>query len=98
MPSDLPKRRVRVTHRGQHVPNLYTRPKSPADRREGNTFEVIFRDELGKQRQKTLSARNVQRAVAEAEDYRTLVRRGDVMPASRITFEEVAEEFFGLSE
>lgn len=92
------KRRVPVIHRGQRVPNLYTRPKPPTDRREGDTYEVVFRDEIGKQRQKTLQARTVQRAVVEAEEYRSQVRRGEIVVSSRLTFTEVAEEFFALME
>jgi integrase len=80
------------------VPNLYKRPKSPGDRREGDTFEVIFRDPLGTQRQKTLKARTLQRALVEAEEYRTQVRRGEIAPPSRLTFSEVAQEFFTLNE
>ena len=34
------KRRLPVDHRGQRVPNLYRRPKTANDRREGETFEV----------------------------------------------------------
>src|SRR5438128_1310076 len=92
------KRRLPVSHRGQRVPGLYRRPKRPSDRQDGDTFEVIFRDETGTQRQKTLSARTVQRAVAEAEEYRTQLRRGEVVIASRLTFAQVAEEYFAVTE
>src|SRR5262249_41018572 len=51
------KRRLPAVHRGKRVPNLYTRPKRSDDTRYGDTFEVLFRDESGKQRQKTLNAR-----------------------------------------
>ena len=98
MCADHRKRRLCVTHRGQRVPNLYRRPKPPTDHREGETFEVTFRDEAGKQRQKTLSARTVQRAVAEAEAYRTQVRRGEVIATSRLTVSDVAEEFFAITD
>ena len=91
------KRRLPVDHRGQRVPNLYRRPKTANDRREGETFEVIFRDETGAQRQKTLKSRTVQRAIAEAEDYRTQLRRGELVFSSRLTFGEVAEEFFQIT-
>ena len=74
------KRRQPAVHREQRVPNLYVRPKPPTDRREGDTFEVIYRDELGKQRQTTLRARTIQRAVVEAEEYRSKVRRGEILP------------------
>jgi hypothetical protein len=92
------KRRLPVEHRGQRVPNLYRRPKSAQDRREGDTFEVIFRDETGAQRQKTLKSRSLQRAVAEAEDYRTQLRRGELVVSTRLTFDEAAEEFFQITE
>jgi hypothetical protein len=92
------KRRLPVEHRGQRVPNLYRRPKAPHDRREGDTFEVIFRDMTGTQRQKTLKSRSVQRAIAEAEDYRSQARRGESVLCSRLTFAEVAEEFFEITE
>jgi hypothetical protein len=92
------KRRLPVEHRGQRVPNLYRRPKAAQDRREGDTFEVIFRDETGTQRQKTLTSRTVQRAVAEAEDYRTQLRRGEIVVSQRRTFGEAAEEFFEITE
>src|SRR5207248_429175 len=65
---------------------------------EGETFELIFRDSEGTQRQKTLDARTVQRAIAEAEQYRSKVRTGEVVSPSRLTFGEVAEEFFGITE
>src|SRR4051794_27007413 len=97
MPEHHPKRRLPVVHRNQRVPNLYRRPKRPTDRREDDTFEVIYRDETGKQRQKTLKARTVQRAIAEAEEYRTQIRRGEVVEASRLTVAEAAEEFFVLT-
>jgi hypothetical protein len=80
------------------VPNLYKRPKPLTDRREGDTFEVIFRDETGKQRQKTLEARTVQRAIAEAEQYRTQIRRGEVLASSRRTVGEVAAEWFVVND
>jgi integrase len=92
------KRRLPVHHRGQRVPGLYKRPKPPTDRREGDTYEVIFRDETSKQRQKTLKARTIQRAVVEAEDYRTQVRRGEIVVSSRLTMAEVAEEYFSLMD
>lgn len=92
------KRRERVVHRGQRVPNLWRRPKAADDRREGDTFEVIFRDDLGKQRQKTLRARTLQRAIAEAEEYRTQVRRGEVVASFRLTLSEVAIEYFAIFE
>jgi hypothetical protein len=92
------KRRLPVEHRGRRVPNLYRRPKSPADARNGDTFEVICRDETGRQRLKTLQARTVQRAVAEAEEYRTQIRRGELTPRSRVTVSEVAHELFGITE
>lgn len=98
MHSNDRKRRLPVEHRGQHVRNLYKRPKRPNDRREGDTFEVIFRDDSGKQRQKTLKARTIQRAVAEAEEYRTQIRRGELIPSTRQTFGEIAAEFFGITE
>jgi integrase len=92
------KRRLPVEHRGQRVPNLYRRPKAAQDRQEGDTFEVIFRDETGAQRQKTLKSRSLQRAVAEAEDYRTQLRRGELVVSSRLTFGEAAEEFLQITE
>src|SRR4051794_15139213 len=92
------KRRIPVIARGQRVPNLYKRPKREGDHREGDTFEVIFRDAAGKQRQKTLNARKLQRAIAEAEEYRTQVRRGELLSPSHLTFGEVAEEFLGITE
>jgi integrase len=98
MPVNDRKRRLPVIHRGQRVPNLYKRPKREGDRTEGDTFEIIFRDEAGKQRQKTLKARGIQRALVEAEDYRTQIRRRELVPSSRITFGEVAEEFLGITE
>ena len=92
------KRRLPVEHRGRRVPNLYRRPKSPADARNGDTFEVICRDETGRQRLKTLQARTVQRAVAEAEEYRTQIRRGELTPRSRVTVSEVAHDLFGITD
>jgi integrase len=92
------KRRLPVIRRGQRVPNLYTRPKSPSDRREGDTFEVIFRDDTGRQRQRTLRARSLRQAIEEAEEYRADLRRGDALPPSRLTFDEVAEEFFNVMD
>jgi hypothetical protein len=92
------KRRLPVTHRGQRVRNLYRRPKPPTDRRYGETYEVIYRDETGAQRQTTLRARTVQRATVEAEEYRAQVRRGEIVVRSRLTVEEVAGEFFELNE
>src|SRR5437588_432214 len=77
---------------------IYKRPKQPTDRCDGETFEVIYRDEAGSQRQKTLQARTVQRAIVEAETYRTQIRRGEVAAPSRLTVAEVAEEFFGITE
>lgn len=94
MPGHSAKRRVAVVHRGQRVPNLWKRPKKDGDKREGDTFEVVFRDELGGQRQKTLTARTVQRAIVEAEEYRSKVRRGEVVASSRLTLSEVAAEYF----
>src|SRR5436305_11397738 len=98
MPANHGKRREPVVHRGQRVPNLWKRPKKPTDHREGDTFEVIFQDELGKQRQKTLDSRTLQRAIVEAEEYRSQVRRGEVIASSRMTFSEVAAEFFAITE
>jgi integrase len=98
MQSDDRKRRISVINRGQRVPNLYRRPKPRTDRREGDTFEVIYRDVLGKQRQKTLKARTIQRAIAEAEAYRTELRRGEVIAPSRLTLSEVANEYFEIME
>lgn len=98
MPAHSAKRREPVVHRGQRVPNLYKRPKRAADKREGDTFELIHRDEAGKQRQKTLQARTVQRAIVEAEEYRTKVRRGEVSASSRLTLSEVAAEYFSRLE
>jgi len=92
------RRRIPVVHRGQRVPNLYKRPKAETDRREGDTFEVMFRDKERKQRQKTLQARTVQRALAEAEQYRTKIRTGELVSPSRLTFEEVAREYFEITE
>jgi integrase len=40
----------------------------------------------------------VQRAVVEAEEYRTQIRRGELVSPSRVTFGEVAEEFLGITE
>jgi integrase len=91
------KRRQPAIHRGQRVPNLYIRPKQPTDRREGDTFEVIYRDETGTQRQTTLKARTVQRAIAEAEEYRSKVRRGEILPPSNLTFGQVADEFLAIT-
>lgn len=91
------KRRLPVTSRGQRVPNLYRRPKAASDTIPGDVFEVIYRDDLGKQRQKTLNSRTVQRAVVEAEEYRSKLRRGEVV-ASRLTVSEIAVEFFDLTE
>jgi integrase len=90
------KRRLPVSNRGRRVPNLYRRPKRPGDTRYGETFEVIFRDEFGRQRQKTLKARTLQRAIEEAEEYRTLLRRGEVLPPSLISVDEVVEEYFAV--
>jgi integrase len=87
-----------VFHRGQRVPNLWKRPKKEADKREGATFEIVYRDELGKQRQKTLNARTIQRAIVEAEEYRSKVRRGEVVASPRLTLSEVAEEYFSRLE
>jgi hypothetical protein len=92
------KRRLPVVHRGKRVPNLYTRPKRPDDTAYGDTFEVVFRDDSGKQRQKTLAARSVQRAIEEAEEYRTQLRRGEVLPPSHITVDKVAGEYFDVLE
>lgn len=97
MHSNDRKRRLPVFHRGQRVPNLYKRPKPSTDRREGDTFEVIYKDETGKQRQRTLAARSVQRAIAEAEEYRTRLRTGELLPPSRLTVEDVANEFLGIT-
>src|SRR5579871_6680468 len=98
MPTNQSKRRMPVTYRSQRVPNLYKRPKPATDLREGDTFEVMYRDETGKQRQKTLEARTIQRAVVEAEEYRSKVRRGEVLPPSTLTFGDVANEFLGVTE
>jgi integrase len=92
------KRRLPVFQRGQRVPNLYTRPKHPSDRREGEAFEVIFRDETGQQRQKTLRSRSLRQAIEEAEEYRTELRRGEALPPSRLRFDEVVEEFFDVMD
>src|SRR3954467_1568229 len=97
MPGDSAKRRAPVVHRGQRVPNLWKRPKKDGDKSEGDTFEVVYRDELGKQRQKTLTARTVQRTKVEAEEYRSKVRRGEVV-SSRLTLSEVAAEYFARLE
>src|SRR4051794_26646256 len=78
------KRRLPVVHRGKRVPNLYTRPKRQSDTSYGETFEVVFRDDSGRQRQKTLKARTVQRAIEEAEEYRTQLRRGAVRPSTSV--------------
>jgi integrase len=83
-----------VVHRGKRVPNLYKRPKHAGDARYGDVFEVIFRDEFGCQRQKTLRSRTVQMAIDEAEEYRTQLRRGEVLPPSHVTVNEVAREYF----
>jgi integrase len=87
-----------VHHRGQRVQGLWKRPKSEDDSREGDTYEVVFRDETGAQRQKTLKARTVSRAIAEAEEHRTQVRRGEIIVSSRLTVNELAEEYFALME
>ncbi len=92
------KRRLPVVHRGKRVPNLHKRPKRSDDQTYGDTFEVMFRDEFGKQRQKTLKARTVRRAIEEAEEYRTLLRRGEVLPPSRLTVAQVVTEHFELQE
>jgi integrase len=78
------------------VQGLWKRPKSAEDTCEGDTYEVVFRDEAGAQRQKTLKSRTVQRAVAEAEEYRTQIRRGEIVVSSRLTVNELAEEYFTL--
>src|SRR4051812_39797901 len=98
MPSNDRKRRLPVKHRGQRVPGLYKRPKRSNDRRQGDAYEVIYRDDTRKQRQKTLRARTVQRAVVEAEEYRTQMRHGEVATPTRKTFGEVANEFLGITE
>src|SRR5579859_7108223 len=98
MPGHSAKRREPVINRGQRVPSLWKRPKKSDDKREGDTFEVIYQDELGKQRQKTLAARTLQRAVVEAEEYRSKVRRGEVVSSSRLTLSEVAGEYFSRLE
>src|SRR5690348_7638860 len=98
MPANHRNRREPVVHRGQRVPNLWTRPKRPGDHREGDTFEVIFRDDSGRQRQKTLKSRTLQRAIAEAEGLRTQIRRGELAAPSRLTLSEVAGEFFARVE
>src|SRR5580765_5787343 len=90
------KRRRPVVHRGKRVPNLYTRPKRQGDTSYGDTFELVYRDDSGRQRQKTLQARTVQRAVEEAEEWRTQLRRGESLPPSPITVDEVATEYFNL--
>jgi integrase len=92
------KRRLPVVHRGQRVQGLWKRPKSQEDTREGETYEIVFRDETGAQRQKTLRSRTIQRAVVEAEDYRTQVRRGEIVVSSRLTMAEVAEQYFNLQD
>ena len=79
-------------------PELNRRPRSDTDRREGDTFEVVYRDDAGRQRQKTRNARSLQRAIIEAEEHRSDVRRGEAVPTSRLTFNEVAHEFFALTE
>jgi hypothetical protein len=68
------------------------------DRRDGDTYEVVYRNETGAQRQKTLKARTVQRALVEAEEYRTQIRRGEIVFSSRLTFSDVAQEYFTLME
>jgi integrase len=98
MHTDHRKRRLPVTHRGRRVPGLYQRPKPETDRREGETYEVVFRDETGRQRQKTLKARTVQRAIAEAEEYRTQLSRGEVIARSRLTVSDVAIEWLAMTE
>src|SRR4051812_22670677 len=98
MQSNDRKRRLPVVHRGQRVPNLYRRPKPATDRREGDCFEIIFRDETGRQRQATLKARTVQRALVEAEEYRTQLRRGEVVAPSRLTVFEVAAEWLEMNQ
>jgi integrase len=49
---------------------------------------------LGKQRQKTLQARTIQRAIAEAEEHRTNIRPGEAVAPSRLTVSDVAVEYF----
>jgi integrase len=80
------------------VQGLWKRPKSADDTREGDTYEVVFRDEAGAQRQRTLKSRTVQRALAEAEEYRTQIRRGEIVVSSRLTMTELAEEYFTLMD
>lgn len=92
------KRRLRVEYRGQRVPNLWKRPKREGDHREGDTYEVTFRDGTGRQRQKTLIARTLQRAIAEAEEYRTQLRKGELVAPSNLRFADVAREYFTLME
>src|SRR4051794_34867977 len=98
MQTNTRKRREPVVHRGQRVPNLWKRPKRGTDRSDGDTFEVVFRDDLGKQRQQTLKARTATQAIAEAEEYRTQLRRGEAIAPSRLTVSEVAAEFFQVTE
>src|SRR5947207_10169042 len=96
MPEHHRKRRLPVDHRGKRVPNLYKRQKRPNDTSYGATFEVVFRDDSGKQRQKTLAARSVQRAIEEAEGYRTQLRRGEALPPSALTVDDVVSEYFDV--
>jgi integrase len=98
MPEDHRKRRRPVMSRGRRVTNLYVRPKSTNDIREGETYEVVYRDPEGRQRQKTLRSRTLHRAMAEAEEYRTQLRRGEIPESSRLTFEDAAAEFFAVSQ
>jgi integrase len=90
------KRRLPVVHRGKRLPNLYKRPKRNGDTSYGDTFELVYRDDAGRQRQQTLNARTVQRAIQEAEEHRTQIRKGEALPRSPITVSEVASEYLDV--
>jgi integrase len=80
MQIDRTPRRVRV------APNLYQRPSD-------GKFELGFTDSSGRWRIKTLRAANRTQAKAERDAFLTKLRAGQVAAPSKITFQEVAEEY-----
>ena len=64
----------------------------------GSRYSVSYTDDEGKHHHKTTEARNVTQAKAIREKLRVDVRAGAAVNPSRVTFGQVAEEFFEMFE
>ena len=98
MHTDHRKRRMPVINRGRRVPNLYRRPKPPRIAAKVTPSRSSIATRPASSGRRRSQARTIQRAIVEAEEYRTQLRRGEVLPPSRLTFARGREEYFEIIE